>query len=499
MTDNYIFLTGATLLLFSIAYHLVLPWLSPLSRVPGPILARYSRAWKSYKLLKGDFEKLNIELHKKYGRVVRIAPNEYSINDSTAIKLLYGHGTKFLKTSWYFASGGVDPKKASLFGATNPVYHANERRKFAAVYSMTTLLTQEQYVDNCTRLLMDVFSDIAEKGSQIDWAFWMQLYALDVIGEITLGKRFGNIEAGKDVGNIITALDRYFRYMSFVGDYSQWHPWLTAMQHKFLPEHQRLSLKYITDFTANQVLLRQSETEDTGKGDVLSRLIQVHKDDPKKISEHDIFQACLGNIGAGSDTTSITLGAIFYYLLTNPEAMDTLQNEIQLKNQEGGLSFPVTFAEAQQLPYLQAVLKEAMRLHPAVGLILPRQVPAEGAVIAGVAFPAGATVGVNPWVAHYNEEVFGHDADKFRPERWLSDRETVQELERNLLTFGQGSRTCIGKNISLMEISKLVPTFLSRFEIELVNSSGKWQTWNAWFVKQYDLEVRVHKKKQISS
>ncbi len=70
-----------------------------------------------------------------------------------------------------------------------------------------------------------------------------------------------------------------------MGDYSKWHPWLTAMQHKLLPEHQRLSLKYVTNFTAKQILLRQSETEDTGKGDVLSRLIQAHKDNHKKIED----------------------------------------------------------------------------------------------------------------------------------------------------------------------------------------------------------------------
>ena len=71
------------------------------------------------------------------------------------------------------------------------------------------------------------------------------------------------------------------------------------------------------------------------------------------------------------------------------------------------------------MPYLQAVIKEAMRLHPATGLPLWRVVPDGGAEISGQYFPAGAVIGLNTWVAHYNEDVFGADAKQFRPERWL--------------------------------------------------------------------------------
>ncbi|KOC11290.1 putative cytochrome P450 [Aspergillus flavus AF70] len=76
-----------------------------------------------------------------------------------------------------------------------------------------------------------------------------------------------------------------------------------------------------------------------------------------------------------------------------------------------------------------------------------------------------AIVGVNAWVAHYNEDIFGRDAATFRPERWLeSDKEWLSVMEQNLLTFGAGVRTCIGKNLSLLEMSKVIPELYRQFE-----------------------------------
>jgi cytochrome P450 len=72
-------------------------------------------------------------------------------------------------------------------------------------------------------------------------------------------------------------------------------------------------------------------------------------------------------------------------------------------------------------------------MHPATGLPLARVVPKEGALIAGRHFPAGTVVGVNAWVAHRNTEMFGPDADVFRPERWLESPESVSAMERNFL------------------------------------------------------------------
>jgi len=189
---------------------------------------------------------------------------------------------------------------------------------------------------------------------------------------------------------------------------------------------------------------------------------------------------------AGSETTAISLSSVFYYLLKNPHCMEELLSELDTRAREGyfkdnetGL---VTWQESQNLPYLDAVIKEAFRLHPAPGLILERVVPASGATIAGHFVPGGAIVGCSAWVVHRRKEIFGEDVEVFRPERWLvgeerderielgnedkqKEEKRIKEMTGTMLQFGMGARTCIGKNISLLEIYKLVPSFLRRFEV----------------------------------
>jgi cytochrome P450 len=75
-----------------------------------------------------------------------------------------------------------------------------------------------------------------------------------------------------------------------------------------------------------------------------------------------------------------------------------------------------------------------MRMHPGVSFPLERIVPSGGIEISGKLLPEGTIVGMNPAVIHRNQQVFGEDADFFRPERWLGDGEKVKLMERTLLT-----------------------------------------------------------------
>lgn len=102
-----------------------------------------------------------------------------------------------------------------------------------------------------------------------------------------------------------------------------------------------------------------------------------------------------------------------------------------------------------------------------------------------------AVVGINPWVAHRNKNVFGPDAGDFRPERWLeASPQQATMMERYWMPFGLGARTCIGKHISLLEIAKVIPELISRFEF-VQEVPGKIENVNRWFVKQRKFRVLV--------
>lgn len=244
------------------------------------------------------------------------------------------------------------------------------------------------------------------------------------------------------------------------------------------------------DFCSKLIALTQSNAEkEKEKG---KRIAPTNVDD-----ELLIRGACRQNIFAGSDTTSISLNATLFNIITHPAAHQKLRIELDEAAARGELSDPPTFAETQNLPYLQACIKEALRMHPATGLPLWRQVPQGGATICGQYFPEGTNVGINSWVAHRNHEVWGKNADEFRPERWLeSSEDKLRDMNALHMPFGLGSRTCIGKNISLLEISKVIPQLVRKFDIQAVGAGGELPARCAWFVKQDKFMVQI-KERQI--
>ena len=205
------------------------------------------------------------------------------------------------------------------------------------------------------------------------------------------------------------------------------------------------------------------------------------------------------NINAGSDTIGTTLRAVFYYLLKNRPTLERLVHELTKAHLEKRLSVPfVTWSESQALPYLGAVIKESLRLHPALGLPLERIVPDPGLKLPdanNTFLPPGTVVGINPWVLHRDARIFGKDPDMWNPDRWLDgDSARAKNMEYNLLSFGAGKRSCLGKNIAMLEIHKLVPALLMRYELRLASPEKEWTLFNSWIVRQEGFEVLMSRR-----
>lgn len=329
-----------------------------------------------------------------------------------------------------------DPSKASLFSDLNPTRHGFQRRKFAASYSMSSLVGYEEFVNNCSSLLTQRFSEVASSERLIDFQHWLQCYAFDVIGEITFANRFGFLDMGEDKAGVFKAIDERGVYSTFVGVF----PWIHQYLYPMLPKTGGHG--YVFNYTLKQIEDRQRSLKDPrnsgreGPPDIMTKILMAHEADSEKVTKMDLITMCQSNIGAGSDTTAITLSSIFYNLMKHPQTWRRLQEEIDTAAKEGKISDPVNFKEAQELPYLQAVIKEALRIHSATGLPMQRIVPAEGTTIAGRFIPGGSTVGINAWVAHRNKQVYGQDADDWRPERWMEIEEQGRAGEVEKYFFG---------------------------------------------------------------
>ena len=226
--------------------------------------------------------------------------------------------------------------------------------------------------------------------------------------------------------------------------------------------------------------LSTAEKGKKGK-DQLSKWIAAKDSDPTRLSTRDVIVFTSSNVFAGSDTTAIALRAIFYNLMRNPSKMEKLIAEIDHAQGQGKLGNPISYKESTtHLPYTQAVIKEALRIHPSVGLLLERYVPLGGVDICNQHIPGGTIVGVNAWVVHRDPVVFP-EPEKFLPERWIeSGADKSKEMEASFFAFGAGSRTCLGKNISLMEMTKILPLLLRRYRVSLADPEKEWVVRNKW-------------------
>ncbi|KAJ4341861.1 hypothetical protein N0V87_001526 [Didymella glomerata] len=454
---------------------------SPLRDVPGPFLARFTRLWELWAICKHETATLNIALHKRYGPVVRLAPNRYSINDSEAAKVILGHHKAMDKSKFYHPFG--QPNEYNMFSEPRLDNHAKIRRPLAQLYSQTTLLSYEPFVDTCTLILLKRLEEYTKEGKTLDVREMMQFYAFDVIGEITCGSRFGLMEDGGDKAGIIEAIDESLEYGAVVGLIPEWHWWIGTIADKLgMQPSFRKILNFVNFHIDNRVSGRTKSPED--RSDFLDKMLPMEQEG--KATRFHTRQAASQNIAAGSDTTAISLTSVLAHLTMYPNTLAALRRELDEATAAGTLSDPATFQEAQKLPYLQAVIMEALRVHPAVAAPMTRVVGPQGLQIAGQFFPPGTEVGVNAWVIHNNKSIFGPDAHVFRPERWLtSNRGERAVLDRNFLAFGNGPRTCIGKNISLLEMSKVIPQIVRRYDFHVVpNEKGERYTWRTrWFAK----------------
>jgi cytochrome P450 len=223
-------------------------------------------------------------------------------------------------------------------------------------------------------------------------------------------------------------------YSTLVGIYPEWHPRLFGLLSKFKWSGAG-GRAFIQKFVQEKIRKHQEKKPDAEAGDTprtqdfVEKLMLAREKNPEKVTEYHLSMMGQSNVAAGSDTTAISLSSIMWHLLQNPDTLHKLVAEIDDFTARGNGN--INFKESQDMPYFQAVMKEALRMHSATGLPLWRVVPAGGTQISGRFFPEGTIVGVNTWVAHYDERVFPN-AKTFRPERWLeADNEPERLKEMN--------------------------------------------------------------------
>lgn len=204
--------------------------------------------------------------------------------------------------------------------------------------------------------------------------------------------------------------------------------------------------------------LRPQPPKDS-RQDILADLIQLHKDRPE-FNEQYLRRMAITNFGAGHETLTSTLISVFTMLGSHAKV------QVQVAQEARRAPEPISYDDAARLVFTQASIKEAQRLHPVIGMSLSRKVPAAGMELDALHFPAGTTVGCNPISLHRNPEIFGPHPDEYCPDRWL-ESDTVKDMERFNLIYGGGARTCPGRYLAELLVSKIVPSFIKHFQVQV--------------------------------
>ncbi|OAG25518.1 cytochrome P450 [Alternaria alternata] len=445
--------------------------LHPLAKVPGPVWPAVSRTWLMYRMYQGDLETHMRAIHNrfvlcccehwKYGSIVRTTPDEVHVSDPKAIPIIYPTQQPLKKTDWYLiyrpVTLGPGP---DLFTDDDAKHHAAHRRIVGSVYTLSSMLKNERALDDLVKLFGDKLGGLADCQDAFDFGLWPEMFSFDGVGAVFFGSPFGFLETSSDYGNYIAAVHTAMPLNSVVAMAPLWIRRYLLQVGVMIPKVLKaiIATDGIRQTAVRKTGVAQERTSNANanRTDVLSQLLSIMREKNDCLTIKEIHVEMWAAVIAGSDSTS---GAL-----------------------HGTITHPVQYNQATKIPYLRAVIQESLRLCPPFAL-LGHHIP--------TAFKA--KVGMNAMVTQFDETVFGKDAREFRPERWLESEERFRLMEKSMLVFGAGTRTCIGRHLSNAEMYKLIPHILRHFTVEMAHD-GPWKTHNATFLLQSNVICKVKRR-----
>ncbi|KAG6988547.1 cytochrome P450 [Physcia stellaris] len=377
-------------------------------------------------VFKGRMSYTLAELHRKHGAFVRISYNEVSVCHPDALQIL---AAPIWKGHFYNLMAVPNSNYNNVMSERDPKKHNVMHSNVASAYTLSNALKNEPVIDEVIELMEQRLIDMSQQSQQIELGQWLHLWTFDLLGEIMFFSRFGFLDQSKDVGG---SIGNNF-YLSL---------YLTSMVYM-----QRLH---------SLLLARKAHTE--ARVDMVEHWMIQHEKWPEIFLENDLSSTVILTLGAGGGTMGSASEAFFYYLLKEDQKY---LRRLQKKTDDAKTSQVLSYLEAQQLPYLQAV----------------------------------TVLSVNPWLMHRNQACFGTDAAIYNPERWLGDPVTVKKMEKYSIPYGLSYNSCPGKNVAAIELSKITATLIRDFEFRLVDSKEEWKYHQLFVTSQHGWPVYLKRRR----
>ncbi|EKV15980.1 hypothetical protein PDIG_23350 [Penicillium digitatum PHI26] len=435
--------------------------------------------------LAGELSQKTKALHRQYGKVVRIAPDELSFIDGEAWKAIYGtrvgHGQKPKDIRFYLPPVGGDP---GIIEA-NDADHSRFRRLLSHAFSDSSLRGQEPIIKGYVDLLMQRLHENIKGGiGTVSLETWYNFTTFDIIGDLAFGESFDCLKNSKyhQWVSLIVSTVKYSAYsnvaLRFPGS-KYIIPYITPKQ----IISQSIVHKALTEEKVRGRLAKSNE-----RPDFFSNILK-HQHTERELSFPEMVSNASSLIIAGSETTSTLLSGATYLLLRNPRVLAKLQDEIRSRFTREG---EITFESCNKLKYCLAVLTETLRIYPPIPAGLPRIVDAQGDMIAG----NWSIVSISHLAASHFPANFT-DAEQFIPERHLDDPRFANDSKTAMQPFSFGPRNCIGRNLAYVEMRLILARMIFNFDMELDKPEQDWMDQQDYFIwikpkLMIKLKPRVH-------
>ncbi|KAI0385878.1 cytochrome P450 [Hypomontagnella monticulosa] len=436
----------------TIAVYNVSP-LHPLYQFPGPKIAAMSYLYEAYFdwWLTGRYGIEIRKMHEKYGPIVRINPDELHCNDPYFTDEIYSSGNR-IRDKWQHQlnTGAASPVSVTFFSTVPHELHRIRKSPFARFFSRQQMLKLEGEVHDFTQRTIEKMLRFAGRGPfDVKEAF--NCYTADIISQYTFGKPMGFIDQDGWEPNFTTWVKSFFnmayllRYNTPVRKLAEFAPLLA----KYMDENVNAALRQMTVVIPQYI---EEALKNPENGRVFADLVESNLLPDEEKNMYRLSGEGFNLLGAGTETTAATLSVITYYLLTQPATYTRLMEELQ-----GVDPFNLKWVELEQRPYLWAVIHEALRLTPGISHRSARIARTEDLIYKSKdgnvqwIIPRGTPVGMTSVINHSNEELFPNP-DQYIPERWIVDGQPNYALEKFLISFGRGTRSCVGTHLAYCEM-----------------------------------------------
>ncbi|PGH01942.1 hypothetical protein AJ79_07773 [Helicocarpus griseus UAMH5409] len=428
----------ASMLLYRAFFH-------RLRHFPGPFMARLSNIYFTFLSAKDmhRYDELD-KLHKKHGDYVRVGPTVLSILDPEAVQAFHGSHSKVSKGQWHT----VLMPRVSLQVERNKREHARRRKIWDMGFSSKALRSYEPRIRYYTEQLVSKIERTLDK--PIDMAQWFNYYSFDVMGTMGFNMDSNMVKEGTET-YFLKTLHADMKNIGIFGHL----PWLLP----FVKATPGLNKEYLNFWKWLDVRVNERIASKPDSPDIFQWLLEDYEKRPKtRQDELNLHGDAYLTVVAGSDTTAATLTNLFFHLACEKRYLKQLQAELdQLSD--------LSSENIQSIKFLDALIHETLRLHPAVPSGMQRVTPPEGLQIGKTYIPGDIMVQIPLHSLFRDERNFVHPND-FVPERWLSQPELVKNAGA-FIPFSIGSYSCVGKQFALSEMRMAAAEILYRFDVEL--------------------------------